>query len=304
MSSVTASTLTSATVAASSAPASCTTAVPGNYGYVPPDACNSNYNFNPQYAPAVAVAVIFGILTGVHVLLGFVFRKPYTWVMIMGAIWETLAFVLHALGAHDQQNQGMSIAYTILFLLAPLWINAFVYMTFARAVYFFSPSHKVLFVQATGMSKYFVWLDVLTFLVQAVGGSMATPGAGDASIHAGLRVYLGGVGAQQLCILLFLSLMVVFHRECLVRDATCPPDASRRSWKGLLYCLYTALALITVCPIRRAALSIVPGKSDPFPPSRRSASATALPSLPTASRPRATPSRTTKSTAMSSTPSR
>lgn len=48
--------------------ATCTTAVPGKHGNVPIDACNSYYNYDPQFAPAVAVAVIFGILAGVHIV--------------------------------------------------------------------------------------------------------------------------------------------------------------------------------------------------------------------------------------------
>jgi hypothetical protein len=54
---------------------SCSTAIPGKYGYVPEDACNSYYNYNPQYPPAIAVAVIFGILTTVHVILAIRFKK-------------------------------------------------------------------------------------------------------------------------------------------------------------------------------------------------------------------------------------
>jgi hypothetical protein len=65
----------SATATSDGSSASCTTAVPGQYGNVPPDACNSNYNYDPQYAPAVAVAVLFGILTVIHISEGIVFKK-------------------------------------------------------------------------------------------------------------------------------------------------------------------------------------------------------------------------------------
>jgi hypothetical protein len=59
--------------------ASCTTAVPGKYGYVPPDACNSYYNYNPQYPAAVAVAVLFGILLLAHVTQAAIYKKVFTW---------------------------------------------------------------------------------------------------------------------------------------------------------------------------------------------------------------------------------
>ena len=59
----------------SDGPPSCVTAVPGPNGHVPVDACNSYYNFDPQFAPAVAVATLFGLLTGAHIVETFIFRK-------------------------------------------------------------------------------------------------------------------------------------------------------------------------------------------------------------------------------------
>lgn len=68
----------------------------------------------------MAAAVIFGLLTLAHVVAAAVLRKRYAWVLVMGALWETLAFVLHGLGSRDQQNQGYAISHQLLFLLAPL----------------------------------------------------------------------------------------------------------------------------------------------------------------------------------------
>lgn len=58
--------------------ATCTTAVPGQYGYVHWDACNSLYNYNPSFAAAVAVAVVFGLLSAAHIIQGIIFRKVGT----------------------------------------------------------------------------------------------------------------------------------------------------------------------------------------------------------------------------------
>jgi hypothetical protein len=76
MATTTASSTPIATSAAANA--TCTTAVPGRYGKVPPGSCNSIYNYDPQFAAAVAVAVIFGLLTLTHVVLAIVFRKVRT----------------------------------------------------------------------------------------------------------------------------------------------------------------------------------------------------------------------------------
>jgi hypothetical protein len=53
----------------------CFHVTPGPNGNVPLTACNSYYNFDPQFAPAVAVAVIFGILTAMHIFEAAIFKK-------------------------------------------------------------------------------------------------------------------------------------------------------------------------------------------------------------------------------------
>lgn len=116
------STTTSPPSAASSSTASatCTTAVPGKYGYVPPAACNSNYNYYPNFAAAVAMSTLFGTVLVAHIVQAVIYKKRYCWVLCMMVAWETASFILRALGAHDQQQLGYVIGYTLLFLLAPL----------------------------------------------------------------------------------------------------------------------------------------------------------------------------------------
>jgi len=65
----------STTTNASSATASCISAVPGKNGYVPPSACNALYFYNPSFAAAIVFSIIFGIITGVHLIQAISYRK-------------------------------------------------------------------------------------------------------------------------------------------------------------------------------------------------------------------------------------
>lgn len=65
-------TLTSASATSSS---SCTTAVPGKYGHVPYDSCNSNYSFDPSFGGNLAFLVLFSITTVAHLIEAIVFKK-------------------------------------------------------------------------------------------------------------------------------------------------------------------------------------------------------------------------------------
>ncbi|CAN9107352.1 unnamed protein product [Alternaria alternata] len=230
----------------------CTTAIPGPYGYVPPSSCNALYLYKPSFSVTVAFAVLFGLLTIVHIFLAIFHRKSFCWVIIMGAIWELASFILRTLGTRDQQNEAYATASTLLFLLAPLWINAFVYMTAGRLVYFLHHKRRLWGIEAVKMGRWFVWLDILSFIVQAAGGLMMNQENGAKVIEIGKNVYMSGVGVQQLFILIFLGMIVKFHVDVLrlerdgqLRDA----NGSRRRfarWKWLTYTLYAVLGLITI----------------------------------------------------------
>lgn len=179
----------------------------------------------------------------------------------MGASWETFSFILHALGSRSQQNMGYSIGHTLLFLLAPLWINAFAYMTLARMVHLLIPGRRLLGVPSTVVGKMFVWADVATFMVQAAGGSMLS-GDDDHVAQLGLKIYMIGMGLQEGAILGFVGLMVAFQLKMRALEAGGGGDveaavtaegerlveqpASSRRWKGVLYGMYVVLAAITV----------------------------------------------------------
>ncbi|PNS21343.1 hypothetical protein CAC42_1122 [Sphaceloma murrayae] len=249
-----ASTTTSSPSSASSEDlgGACVTITPGRHGNVPLSACNSYYNFDPESAPAVAVAVIFGLFMIAHVVLATVYKKRFCWVIIMGATWEFVGFATHAAGALDQQNIGLSTSHQLLFLLAPLWINASVYMTFARMVHYSLPEKRIWRIKGSSLAKYFVWADIVAFIVQAVGGLMASPGASQDIIKIGIDIYMVGIGVQEMFILTFVGLMVIFHRSSMQLEQVSIPVRDR-SWRPLLYALYGVLVAITTRIIYRIA---------------------------------------------------
>jgi hypothetical protein len=184
--------------------------------------------------------------------LAISYRKGFCWVIVMATAWETVAFILRAMGSQDQQKQALATGSQLLFLLAPLWINAFVYMTAGRLIYTLHPAKKVWGIKAISLGKWFVWLDIVSFLIQATGGLMLNPGNDANTMDIGKKIYMSGVGVQQFFIFLFLGLIVKFHLDALSleRQGMLPntSGAGKRSqmWKWLTYALYAVLALITM----------------------------------------------------------
>lgn len=124
-------------------------------------------------------------------------------------------------------------------------VNAFDYMLLGRMVHCFLPSQKVFHVPARRFSVYFVWFDVLSFLVQLVGALvLSNTDATAKTTQLGIHIYMGGMGLQLFFILIFTSLAITFHREMRQMDKS--GVVLRQGWTKMVYALYASLAMIAV----------------------------------------------------------
>lgn len=152
---------------------------PGKHGYVPEYACNAEYNYNPSFPAAVIVATGFGFLLVAHIWQAIHYKKfKLCWPLLVGVSWEFASFLTRTLGSLNQQSGTLATISQILVLVAPIWVNAFVYMVMGRLVYMFVDSKKIWGVKSVSLTKYFVWLDVASFLMQGESPQNIAPTAG------------------------------------------------------------------------------------------------------------------------------
>lgn len=97
----------------------------------------------------------------IHLIQAILYRRRYCWVIIMAAIWEAGAFALRVQATLDQTKEGAMVPSVLLIYLAPILLNAFVYMVFGRMVYYYIPEQKIVGIRAQRMALIFVWLDIL-----------------------------------------------------------------------------------------------------------------------------------------------
>lgn len=118
-------------------------------------------------------------------------------------------------------------------------------MTVARLIHYMLPSQQVYGIKASVLTKLFVWLDIFSFLVQGVGGSLLSnqDEGGKAIVSAGQKVYVVGVGVQALFIIAFSIMTISYYRRL---DAEGHPDRNISRAKKLTWALLVAFALIMV----------------------------------------------------------
>ncbi|RDL37097.1 Uncharacterized protein BP5553_04530 [Venustampulla echinocandica] len=267
-------TLNPTATSTSTATPSCISVVPDKNGYVPEWACDANYSYYPSFGGALFFAVAFGITTFLHIYQAFYYKKwRLCWVIVMGSAWEFASFATRAAGTRNQQSLPLAFVSQILFLLAPMWVNAFDYMVVGRMIYFFVPEQKIWGIRGIKIAKIFVWLDVLSFLTQLGGGALIQPGQDPKTLMAGIHVYMGGIGLQELFILFFTAIGIKFFLTMKKAEASMAGtsnqilDGRPHNWRPLLFALYASLMMITVRIIFRLvefSAGIEPG-DNPIP---------------------------------------
>ncbi|PSN64980.1 RTA1 domain-containing protein [Corynespora cassiicola Philippines] len=233
----------------------CTTAKPGRYGHVSDyDACNAYFPYHPSLPAAFMFAISFAVVLMAHVIQGMFYRKVpkrFTWVVIMGAVWECGSFIARTISTRHQQEVSLIAISQLLFLLAPVWINAFVHMILARLIYFYHPDRCIFGIDAPRISTYFVWADILSFLIQAGGGSLLGPEQSAKEQDIGFKLYMGGVSLQQVLIICFLVLAVKFQIDMYKSEGEGSTHYGRIGWQKQVWCIYCVLGLITLRIIYR-----------------------------------------------------
>nr|OQO16234.1 hypothetical protein B0A51_17195 [Rachicladosporium sp. CCFEE 5018] len=221
-----------------------------------PDFCNAHdladpnidWSFCPNIGAAYLYVILFALTTLAHIVQMIHTRKWYSWVIVVSGGMQTAAYILRILAIQQPRNDSIYSTMFVLLMVAPVWTNAYAYMAFGRMVYNFTHDAEVLGIRAWRFTLLFVILDVVAFLVQAGGASIAS-GDDLNNVMTGLHVYMGGVGFQQLCLLCFLGAIVRFHQHMRAQR----PTQHRQKGLTLLYVEYAVVALISIRIIFRLA---------------------------------------------------
>ena len=126
-------------------------------------------------------------------------------------------------------------------------------------IWFYNPSRSLFGIPAPTIAAVFVSLDIITFIIQLIGGLSAGPSSpADEQLRA-IHIYMGGIGLQEFFIVTFLALVIKFQltarktkaysSEARNEENRSMEFATAAGQKGstlLPVTLYTTLALISV----------------------------------------------------------
>lgn len=121
---------------------------------------NNHWKYCPSWEAAILFAVLFSLTTAFHIFQAWHYRKSFCWVLIMGALWESISAITRVLSVQDPTSKPASQTSFVFLVLAPLWINAFDYMVLGRMIYFYLPDKQLAGIRGQRLAIYFVTADI------------------------------------------------------------------------------------------------------------------------------------------------
>ncbi|KPM41928.1 hypothetical protein AK830_g4655 [Neonectria ditissima] len=211
------------------------------------------YHYDPSLAAAVIFAVVFGISALGHTYQMVQRRTWYFTAFLIGVLFEVGGYAARAVNASETPDwsQAPFIVQTLLLLLAPALFAASIYMVLGRIIRTLEAEHHSI-VRVNWLTNIFVLGDVLSFIVQAVGGVIVANADSKDDLDKGQNIVLVGLAIQIIFFGVFIAVISFFHFR-IVRHPTTTSLETTLPWKRYILVLYAASLLIMIRSIFRVA---------------------------------------------------
>ncbi|KAK3349348.1 RTA1 like protein-domain-containing protein [Lasiosphaeria hispida] len=210
-----------------------------------------------MYTPSFALAVLASILYGLTFLWLFYltiikYRAWYFTCVVIGAAIEVAGYALRCVSIKNPTDIGTFASTLSLIVLAPVLVAAGNYLLIGRLIRVTLPAdnHRVFGVHGRLLTRIFVGFDIVSFLVQGSGSSVASSVEWVGSTaDVGVKILIAGLGLQAVAFLFFMAIFARFHflaRRAAVGEAPV-------GWERVVVAVYVSSVLILIRCIYRVA---------------------------------------------------
>ncbi|KAA8565409.1 hypothetical protein MFRU_071g00040 [Monilinia fructicola] len=176
------------------------------------DTCDlslASFEYLPTVAGNTIYAVIFGILLFAQLGLGIKFKTwGYMVAVIFGLILEIVGYIGRILLHYSPFDDNNFLMYLICLTIAPAFLTAAVYLCLSRIVIIYG--QEISRFKPGTYTIIFCTCDVISLLLQAIGGAIASLGKTASQVDVGKNIMLAGLAFQVFSLFLFGILCAEF----------------------------------------------------------------------------------------------
>lgn len=214
------------------------------------------WGYAPSTALAIVGAVLFAIVSAVHLVQLVKFRAWFYLPILLGGVMEVVGFITRILSARSRSSTTLYIVQTLFLLIPPVLFSASIYMTLKKIIVTLrAERHSRISVRR--LTPIFVWADVVSLVVQGGGGGLMGTDNPDLN-GAGHWIIIGGLAVQLIAFSCFLYVVITFYRSVKRSPSAHLEDKNNDKsyskcldWQTLIYSLYVNGALVMIRSIFR-----------------------------------------------------
>ncbi|KAF1957806.1 RTA1-domain-containing protein [Byssothecium circinans] len=200
------------------------------------------FRYIPSLVGAVLTLVAFTILMLLQFWQWLRVRNHIIIYVIIGTLCEMGGYGAR-IGSHlDNTSWAPFIIQGTLLLIGPLFFAATIYMMLGRTIRL-AGGEDVSLIKPNLYSKIFATADITRLIVQGLGASIM----GTMKLHlaiAGEKIVIAGLALQVTTFVIFLVASIDFHIRMNRNTASLTINAGSKSWKRMLWILYSVSSLI------------------------------------------------------------
>ncbi|KAJ5130498.1 uncharacterized protein N7515_006537 [Penicillium bovifimosum] len=199
--------------------------IPAPYGYV------------PSLGAGIAFCVLFGLSMILHTIQFTWKRQWWASVFSIGCLVEVIGWAGRTWSAQCPYNSTAFLMQISTLIIAPTFFTAGIYVLLGRFIQLLGPSTSIL--KPTLYLWIFCTCDVISLVVQAIGGGMASGEADkiNGNTAPGTHIMVAGIVFQLFSITIFVACAIDFVRRTM----------RRRLLVGATIPLFGAMILSIIC---------------------------------------------------------
>ncbi|KAL2868252.1 RTA1 domain-containing protein [Aspergillus lucknowensis] len=200
----------------------------------------SPYGYNPSLAAGVVFLVVFGFTMIGHIAQMVWKRTWWTAVFWVGSLTELIGWAGRTWSAECPYNTNAFLMQITTLIIAPTFYTAGVYILLGRFIQILGRESSVL------SPKVYLWIfvtcDIISLVVQAIGGAMASSAASkeNGNTTPGTNIMVAGIIFQMASITIFVLCAADFVRRTLRRNLL-------QSMTGSIVPLLGAMIFSVIC---------------------------------------------------------
>lgn len=170
------------------------------------------YGYQPALGVGITGLILFTLSTFVHIYQIFTSRMWWLIVLVLGGITEIIGYAARIYSWSDDTNLDAFLAQTVTLIIAPSFFSAALYIIFGRIIHIVGKQYSIL--APKWYTIIFVIADLISLIVQAVGGGQAAVAAKtNSDTTNGTHIMVAGICFQMftMSVYVFFVLFYIFR---------------------------------------------------------------------------------------------